>query len=187
MKLAFAVAVLALSLVACGGSKSQSSNPIGYSLMTSQSDVNTGVLTQDKGLGSVAGNPYFDFITGAKTDFGNKDPSKLEVTSVSLTLGGNSQGVTALEQVFASGEVDVLVRIDSTNQTYPVAHKTDVAGAGPVGFDIDFQSSSLSAADLSALLAGNAHLVIRGPATAAFASSSEKAELALSVVFKADE
>src|SRR4051794_22211260 len=103
----------ATALVACGGGKTQSSPPIAYSLMTSQSDVNTGVLTQDKGLGST-GSAYSNFINGATVDFGNKSPTKLEVSSVSLTLGGNSQGVTGLEQVFDAGEVDVLVRIDST-------------------------------------------------------------------------
>ena len=180
-------AALALSLVACGGGKSNSSSPLGYSLTADSGDVNTGVLTQDKGLGSAPGDAYYDFITASKQDFGGKTPTRLEVSSVTLTLGGNSQGVTGLDQVFASGEVDVLVRIDSTNITYAVAHKNDVSGAGPVSFDIDFNPDSLSAADFSALLNGNAHLVIRGPSTASFASSSAKAELSLAVTFKADE
>ena len=179
-------AAAALALSACGG-KSVSSGPIGVGITAEPGDVQNGVLTQDKGIGSTSGNPYHDWIVSAEGQLGNKAPARLDINGLTLGLGASSQGVTTLEQVFGKGEVDVLLKIDPSSLSYAVGHANDLTGAGPADFSVDFKPDQLPASDLQALINGQAHVVIRGPAAAGFASSGAKADLELRFIFQASE
>ena len=176
----------AVTLAACGG-KSVNSGPIGVGISAEPGDVTNEVLTQDKGIGSDTGNPYHDFIVSAEGQLDNKAPTRLEISGLTLGLGASSQGVTTLDQVFGKGEVDVLFKVDPSNLTYAVGHANDVTGAGPDDFTVDFNPDQLPASDLQALINGQAHVVIRGPAAATFPGSGAKADLELRFTFQASE
>jgi len=70
-----------------------------------------------KGITTESGNPYGAFVGDARTKLGH-DPSRVELDGVSLTLGAQSTGVTALDQIY-SGAVDVLFLMNDTNNSYP--------------------------------------------------------------------
>lgn len=175
------VAAAALLLCACGGPVS-TSQPITLSNTAAAGDVVSGVLTWDKGMSNDSGTPYANFIGAARQQLGGKDPSRIELSSASLFLGGQSQGVTGLEQVF-SDRVDMLFQ--TSHGTYPAAHADHVSGAGPETFSVDFDWNGVSPTDRTDLLDGNFKVVLRGTAVSGFASSSDKADLQTTLGFKA--
>jgi hypothetical protein len=178
-------ASLALVFVACGG-KATYSAPVTVNLNARSGDVRSGTITRDEAITNEPGNPYGTFINDAWQKFGNKSPTRIEVTSVSMTLGGQSTGVSTLDQVF-TGEVDVLFVMNNTGNSFNVAHVVNPSGAGPVALSLDFDPSKVVATDFADLLGGNFNAAIRGPATTNFSTRNATANLQTPITFKADE
>lgn len=175
---------LALALVGCGGGAISTSQPVTVSNTAEPGDVKSGVLTWDRGINNDSGTPFANFIGAARQALEGKDPSRLELTSASLFLGGQSQGVTGLEQVF-DGRVDMLFQTSHTS--YPAAHVDSVSGAGPVDFNVDLDWNAVGASDRTELLNGNFKIVLRGNAVPAFTNSNSKADLQTTLGFQAFE
>src|SRR5256885_7155216 len=96
---------LAVSLAACGSDPVSFSAPVGINLKAKSSDVSGTSLTENKEINTESGNPYGAFVTDARAKLGGKDPSVIELSGLTLLLGGTSTGVTTLDQVF-TGDVD---------------------------------------------------------------------------------
>ncbi|MFL5349830.1 MAG: hypothetical protein ACJ8AT_34060 [Hyalangium sp.] len=173
-------------LAGCGDPVSFSS-PVGINLKTKASDAKDGVVTSEKGITSETGNPYGAFINDARGKLDGKDPARIEISSLTLLLGGQSTGVTALEQVF-SGQVDVFFVMNDTNNSYTVGNIKSPTGNGPVDLTVTFDSDTISGVDRSKLLSGAFKTTLRGPAAAGFAPpSSAEANLQLTFTFEAFE
>lgn len=177
-------AFAALALFGCGGGPLATSQPITLTSTSSSNDVVTGVLTWDRKVDSETGTPFANFIGAARQQLDGKDPTSLELVSASLFLGGQSQGVTTLDQVFAD-RVDMLFQ--TTHTSYPAAHLDHASGAGPDDFTVDFNWSSVAPADRTDLFNGDFKVVLRGNAVGEFASSASRADLQTTIAFKAYE
>jgi hypothetical protein len=177
-------AFAALALFGCGGGPISTSQPITLAETSSSGDVVSGVLTWDRGVNNDSGSPFANFIGSARQQLDGKDPSTLELVSASLFLGGQSQGVTGLDQVF-SDRVDLLLQTSHTS--YPAAHLDHASGAGPDDFTVDLNWGAVAPADRTDLFNGNFKVVLRGNVVAAFATSDSKADLQTTVAFKAYE
>ena len=175
----------ALVFIACGG-KATYSAPVGLNFNAKSGDVRSGTLSRDETITAEPGNPYGAFISDAWNKLGNKSPSRIEVNSITLALGGQSTGVSALDQVFA-GEVDVLFVMNDTGNSFNAGHVVNPTGTGPVNLTVDFDPSKVIGLDYGNLLGGNFNVVIRGPAAVGFSSRSATANLQTSLVFKAEE
>ena len=182
---ALLVTVFALALIACGGRATYSA-PVGVNLNARSGDVRTGTLTRDEAITAEPGNPYGTFVNDAWQKLGNKSPSRIEVNSITLALGGQSTGVSALEQVF-TGEVDVLFVMNDSGNSFNVGHVVNPTGAGPIGLSVDFDPTKVVSLDYGNLLGGSFNVVVRGSAAAGFSTRNATANLQTSLTFKADE
>ncbi|MBJ6762542.1 hypothetical protein JGU66_17360 [Myxococcaceae bacterium JPH2] len=177
----------AVLAVGCGKDPVGTSSSVGINLKSKASDIKSGTIEQDKSITSESSNPYGAFVNDARAKLDGHDPSRITVSSLTLLLGAQSTGVTALEQVF-SGKVEVLFVMNDTNNTFPVGSIQAPTGTGPVSLTVAFDSDTMGAEDRAKLLNGSFKTVIRGPATAGFTSSgSAVADLQLSFVFEAFE
>ncbi|MBA3818608.1 MAG: hypothetical protein H0X17_06920 [Deltaproteobacteria bacterium] len=176
-----------LSLVAaCGGDDPVSySAPVAINLKAESGAVVGTALTDEKGITTESGNPYGAFVTAARGELG-ADPARVEVDELSLTLGADSTGVTALEQVYV-GPVDVLFIMGDSNNTYPVGQITNPTGAASLDVGVSFESNDISDVDFAKFLGGGFKVVIRGNAAPDFASKGAKADLQLTFTFAAFE
>lgn len=182
----FAVLLGVVLLSGCGDPVSFSA-PVGINLKTKAGDVKNGVVTQDKGITTESGNPYGAFINDARAKLEGKEPGSIEIPSLTLLLGAQSDGVTALEQVF-TGKVEVLFVMNDTDNTYPVGTIENPKGTGPVDLDVTFDSDTITGTDHTKLLGGAFKAVIRGPAATSFAPpNTAEAALQLTFTFEADE
>ncbi len=177
--------VFAFALVACGG-KATYSAPVGVNLNARSGDVRSGTLSRDEAITAEPGNPYGAFINNAWQKLGNKSPSRIEVNSITLALGGQSTGVSALEQVF-TGEVDVLFVMNDSGNSFNVGHVVNPTGTGPIGLSVDFDPSKVVGLDFANLLGGSFNVVVRGSAAVGFSTRNATANLQTSLTFKADE
>jgi hypothetical protein len=182
-KLAFLF--LAGTIAACGSPVSFSA-PVGINLKAKSGDVVTGAITESKDITTESGNPYGAFINDAMMKLNGKNPSTIEVNSLTLTLGGQSTGVTKLEDVF-TGDVDVAFITNDTNITYDVGHIMNPAGVGPVDMNVGFDYSMVSAADQAKFLTGSFKVVLRGTAAAGFSTKGAEADLLATFTFDALE
>jgi hypothetical protein len=178
--------LLLLLAPACGSDPVSYSNPVGLNAKAKSGDVDNSVISEAKDIQTESGNPYKVFMDGAHQALGGRDPSVIEVTSLSLLLGAQSTNVTKLDEVF-TGRVDALFLMNDTNNTFPVGHVMSPTGGGPVALDIDFDSSQFTGVDRTNLLAGKLKVVIRGTAAAGFAGKGAEANLQLNLVFRALE
>ncbi len=178
----------ALGTVSCSGNKPVSySAPVGINLKAKGDDAKSGVITEEKNINTEEGNPYGAFVAAARQELGGVDPKRIEVSSVTLLLGGTSKGVTTLEQVMM-GKAEILFVMNDTNDSFPVAHTEDPKGAGPVDLAIDFKSAQVVAEDWSKLLGGSFKVVLRSPAVATFADKKDMdADLQVTIEFAAYE
>lgn len=175
-----------LLLAACGGDDPVSfSAPVGINLKVKSGDVSNSAISDEKGITTESGNPYGAFVGDAQAKIG-APPSRIEIDSLTLTLGAQSTGVTNLNEVY-TGDVDVAFITNDTNNTYDAGHVMNPAGVGPVDVDVGFDSNAVSDADYVKLLGGSFKVVIRGPAAAAFASKGAEANLQLTFTFAAFE
>ena len=180
----FCLAML-VSLVACGDDPLSYSAPVAINLKAESGQVNGTAISDEKGITTESGNPYGAFIGEAKAQI-KQDPSRIELETLDLTLGAQSTGVTALEQIY-TGDVDVLFLMNDTNNTYPAGRITNPTGAGPAEVDVQFESDAVADQDFPKLVGGSFKVVIRGTAAAGFATKGAKADLQLTFAFAAYE
>jgi hypothetical protein len=176
---------LLVSLAACGDDPASYSGPVAINLKAESGEVNGTAISDEKGITTESGNPYGAFITDARGTLG-RDPSRVEIDELELTLGAQSTGVTSLEQVY-TGDVDVLFLMNDTNNTYNAGRITNPTGAGPVAVGIQFDSAGVADQDWAKFVGGSFKVVIRGTAATDFASKGAKADLQLAFTFAAFE
>ena len=179
------VASFATGLAACGSDPVSVSSPVGITLKVQSGDVTNSAISDDKAITTESGNPYGAFISDAQRKLG-RDPARIEVDKLTLTLGAQSTNVTALDQVY-TGDVDVALITNDTNSTYDIGHVQSPTGAGPVGLSVSFVSQDMVPADFTKLVAGSFKVVIRGPAATMFAGKGASADLQLMFTFSAFE
>jgi len=172
-----------LALTACGADPVSYSAPVGINLKVKSGDVSNNAISDQKGITTESGNPYGAFVSDAQRKLG-RDPGRIEVDQLTLTLGAQSTGVTSLAEVY-SQDVDVAFITNDTNNTYDVGHATSPTGVGPVALAMSFTSPSVSTADFAKMLTGSFSVVIRGPAAATFATKGAEANLQLTFTFAA--
>jgi hypothetical protein len=187
-RLVLASLALIAGSAACGSDPVQYSDSVGINLKAKSSETSDSVVSDDKGITTESGNPFGGFVSDAQAQLDGADPSSVAVEDLELLLGGNSTGVVALGEIF-EGDVDVLFEMNDTNNSFPVATATLDADtdAGPVGFDVSFDSDALGQADFDKLLAGSFKVVIRGAAAPDFETKGAEADLQLTFTFAAFE
>jgi hypothetical protein len=170
---------------ACGSSDPVTySAPVGISLDVRSSDVVATQIHVDKNISTETGNPYGAFVNAATKALG-RAPSRIVVTSATLTLdAASSTQVTALEQVF-TGQVRTSFQPNGSSNSYPVASVTSPTGTGPVPMAVTFDSTSMTPADFGDLVGGAFKVVLAGTATTDFANGSAKADLTATLTFEA--
>jgi hypothetical protein len=183
------VSSLALSLAlgtlaACGSDPVSFSAPVGINLKAKSGDVAASAISETKDITTESGNPYGAFITDARAKLGGKDPTAIEISDLTLVLGGQSTGVSSLDQVF-TGDVDVAFVVNDSNNTYDAGHIMNPTGAGPAAMAVSFDSSVVSPGDWTKFLGGGFKVVIRGPAAATFAGKGAEADLQVTFTFDA--
>ncbi len=177
--------VLPVLVAGCGDDPVSYSAPVGINLKAESGDVNGTAISDEKGITTESSNPYGAFVADATTKLG-RDPGRVEIDHLTLTLGAQSTGVTGLEQVY-TGAVDVLFIMGDTNNTYPVGTITDPKGVGPDAVDVAFASADIGEPDWTKFLGGGFKVVIRGTAAPDFATKGAKADLQLTFTFAAFE
>jgi len=179
------ILLLGVCTAACGDDPVEYSAPVGINLKAESGAVNNAVISDEKGINTESGNPYGAFVADAREALG-RDPSRIELPELTLTLGATSTGVTALEQVY-TGDVDVLFLMNDSNNTYNVARITNPTGAGPVRAEVSLRSDVITDVDWDKYLGGGFKVVIRGNAAPDFATKGAKADLQLMFTFAAFE
>jgi len=181
-RIAYLVLTSTLALGACSDDPVSYSAPVGINLKAKASDVAANAITEQKAITTESGNPYGAFINDATAKLGHA-PGRAEVDHVTLLLGGTSQGVARLEDVF-TGSVDVAFVLDDTNNTYDVGTIGNPTGVGPDGLDVTFEASALAPQDVIKYLGGGFKVALRGTAAAAF-TGGEEADLQVTLTFAA--
>ncbi len=177
--------LFALPLVAaCGSDPVNYSAPVGIELKAKSSDVANAVVTEQKDITTESGNPYGAFTNDATAKLGGKTPSRIEISNMTLTLGGQSTGVSALEQVL-TGDVDVAFVVNDSNNTYDAGHILNPAGVGPDTMDIVFDWAQVAELDRAKMLGGSFKVVLRGNAAPLFSSKGADAQLQTTFTFDA--
>jgi hypothetical protein len=174
-----------IALSACSDDPVSYSAPVGINLKAESGAVNGTAISDEKGITTESGNPYGAFVADAQAKLGG-DPSRIEIDKITLTLGAQSTGVTALEQIY-TGDVDVLFLMNDTNNTYPIGRVTNPSGTGPVDVGVLLDSDSVSDPDWPKFLGGSFKVVIRGTAATDFATKGAKADLQVNFTFAAFE
>jgi hypothetical protein len=172
-------------LTACGDDPVSYSSPVGINLKAESGAVSGTAISDEKGITTESGNPYGAFISDARAALG-RDPSRIELDGLTFTLGANSTGVTAFEQIY-TGDVDVLFLMNDSNNTYNAGRVTNPTGPGPVDVGVLLESDAISDTDWPKYLGGSFKVVIRGTAAPDFASKGAKADLQLMFTFAAFE
>ncbi len=172
-----------LLLAACGSDPVSFSAPVGINLKAKSGDVNQTTITESKSITTEQSNPFGTFVNNARAKLGH-DPVRIEVDTLTLTLGAQSTGVTTLDEVFA-GQVDVSMIMNDTNNTYVIGSITNPAGVGPDDIDIALDGHSIAPQDFAKYLNGSFSVVARGPAAATFATKGAEANLQLTFTYAA--
>lgn len=180
------VAVASVLMVGCGDDPVSFSQPVTITLKAKSGDVTNAVVSDEKSITTESGNPYGSFVSDAQAALDGNDPSRIEIDSVSLLLGGQSTGVTSLDEIFG-GQVDVLFVMNDSNNSHPAAEVVAPTGAGPVTLSSIFDSDAMADADFGKLIQGSFKVVIRGPAATSFETKGADADLQLTFAFTAFE
>jgi hypothetical protein len=79
--------------------------------------------------------------------------------------------------------------MNGSSTPYAVATRDVVAadGAGPIEFDVDFDSDTIPDADYSDLASGSFKVALSGPPAAGFEAANADADLTISLTFEAFE
>jgi len=173
-----------LALTACGSDPVSYSSPVGINLKAESGAVNGTTISDEKSITTESGNPYGAFVTEAGNKLGH-EPGRVEIDELVLTLGANSTGVTALEQVY-TGATEVLFTMGDSNNTYVVGGVNNPKGTS-VDVGVAFESQDVAEQDWAKFLGGSFKVVIRGTAATDFATKGAKADLQLTFTFAAFE
>ncbi len=176
-----------LLTAACADDPVSYSAPVGINLKAKSADVVNDVVTDEKGITTESGNPYGAFVGDARDTLG-RDPGSIELESIELLLGGNSEGVTTLGEIFA-GNTEVLFIMNDTDNTFPAGSGTidaDTDG-GPIALDVDFEPPATTDEDWDKLLGGSFKVVIRGDAAPDFTTKGADADVQVTFTFSAFE
>jgi hypothetical protein len=179
--------LIALVLVAaCGDDPVNYSDDIGIEIKSKSGDAADSVITEEKSITTESGNPYGAFITEAKNRLGH-DPSNIVLEKLTITLGGQSTGVTTLEQVM-TGEAYVKFVVNDTNNTIAVGQFSNPTGPGPFGGDPSFDMlENATDTDVPKMLGGSFKVVLNATPAADFAGKGAEASLQLTFTFSAFE
>lgn len=179
------VSCLALPAVGCIDDARSYSAPVGINLEATSADTMHGLVADEKQITTESGNPYSAFVGDAREELG-RDPSRIGVDKVELSLGASSSGVASLGEVFA-GTVEVVFKMNDTDSLYKVANKTVDASAsvGPIALDPEFPFDSLSGDQYSKLLGGSFEVMMRGSAAAGFEAKGADVDLQFTFTFVA--
>jgi hypothetical protein len=162
------------------------SAPVGIELNAKSGDVNMSVVSEEKDITTESGNPYGAFVNTAMSKLGGKNPSQIDIDTLTLTLGAQSQGVTTLDQV-VTGDVDVAFLVNSSNNTYDAGHITNPTGVGPDDVDATFDWSMVAPQDIPQMLNGSFKVVLRGSGATGFSGKGATASMQLTFTFSAFE
>ena len=173
-----------LVLAACGSDPVSYSAPVGIEVHAKSGDVTMSVVTEQKDITTESGNPYGAFIKDAMTKLGGKDPTRIEIDKLTITLGAQSTGVATLDEVL-SGDVDVAFLANTSNNTYDAGHIMNPTGVGPDDMDPNFDWSMVATQDVAQMLNGSFKVVLRAPAAANFTTKGADATLQLTFTFTA--
>jgi hypothetical protein len=184
----FALALAgSLALVSgCGDDPVSYSSPVGINLKAKSGDVTQSVVSEQKEITTESGNPYAKFVTDARTQLGDQDPTRVEIDQLTLILGGQSTGVATLDEIY-TGDVDVAFVMSDSNNTYDVGHVSNPAGAAAVPVNVVFDSTTIAPQDWDKFLGGSFKVVIRGTAAPGFTDKGAEADLQLTFTFSAFE
>jgi hypothetical protein len=170
-------------LAACSSDPVSFSAPVGIELKAKSGDVAQSVVTEQKGITTESGNPYGAFVNDATGKLG-RAPSRIDIDSLTLTLGAQSTGFSTLDEV-VTGDVDIAFLVNDTNDTLDAAHVTAPSGAGPDDMDPSFDFTAASPADQIKLLNGSFQVVLRAPAAPTFTGKGATASLQATFTFTA--
>ncbi|TAK30377.1 MAG: hypothetical protein EPO40_08290 [Myxococcaceae bacterium] len=182
------MAMLVLAMTAGCGSEdpANTANTVNYSGPVSinidkfkDGEVRNNAFDADKSVSSESGNPYGMFLSQARATLG-RAPAAVLVDRVTLTLGRDSTGVTAFEQILGGPLVVYLASSSSTVNIGTVAQPT---GAGPVEVVITATRDTLAPIN-NDLVQGSFKVGIRVPAAAALPRSFD-AKVATVLYFRA--
>jgi hypothetical protein len=173
-----------LVVCACGTDPVNFSEPVGIELDAKSGDTVMNTVTEQKDITTESGNPYGAFVNSAMAKLGGHNPSRIEIEKLTLTLGAQSTGVSALDQVF-TGDVDISFLVNNSNNTYDAGHVMNPTGIGPVVMDPVFEWTAVAAADQQAMLGGSFKVVLRAPAAANFSTKGADAALQATFTFTA--
>ncbi len=123
------------------------------------SEVRNESFDSDREIDSEPGNPYADFLRSASTVLG-RSPAAVVLDRVTFTLGSDTRGVTAFEQIFTGS---VVVYFATSSVTVNVGTVARPTGAGPVTVQITATRSDLAPIN-AALLSGHFKVGMRVPA-----------------------
>jgi hypothetical protein len=171
---------------ACGDDPVNYSDDIGIELKTKSGDAVDNAITEEKGITTESGNPYGAFVTEAKNRLGH-DPSNIVLEKITITLGGQSTGVTALEQVM-TGDTFVKFVVNDTNNTISVAHFASPTGPGPFDGHPSFDMiENATDTDVPKIIGGSFKVVLTATPATDFATKGADASLQLTFTFSAFE
>lgn len=173
-------------LAACGGGDDpvSYSAPVGINLKAESGAVTGTTISDEKGITTESGNPYGAFVAAATNELG-REPGRVELDKLELTLGAQSTGVTALEQIYV-GSTEVVFLMGDTNNTYIVGAVSDPKGT-KTEVGVTFESGDIAQQDRAKFLGGGFKVIIRGTAAPDFAIKGAKADLQLTFTFAAFE
>jgi hypothetical protein len=159
----------------------------GNDVASSSGDVDGDVLADEKNINTESGNPYGAFLAAAEAELG-RSPSEITVDEATVELDAGATNVDGLGSVFV-GDVALRFLVSTTDTAHTVAVRTFDGGedAGPVAFDVTFDSDALSDADYSELASGSFKVEITGPAAQDFATANADANLLVTLTFTAYE
>ncbi len=92
--------------------------------------------------------------------------------------------MSALDEV-VSGDVDVAILVNNSNNTYDAGHVMNPTGVGPVSLDPTFDWAMVASTDVAAILNGSFKVALRAPAAVGFAAKGANASLQLTFTFVA--
>ena len=180
---ALAVLAVGLSMIGCEEDPVGAEDRIVIQLSgIKESDIVSGTVQKSKNVTTETSNPYGAFMQDARQTLG-REPSRIAVTMVQITLAGDSRGVASLADLF-NGTVEVFLDAD-VGGTVPVARVSAPSGSGPIELEMVSDEASL-APILAALLATNFRVGIRG-STARTATDDFDARIDVRIGFAAFE
>jgi len=179
------MAMLALAMAAgCGDD--DAANTVNYSGPVTinvdkfkDGEVRNNAFDTDRTVSTESGNPYGMFLSQARAALG-RAPAAVVVDRVTLTLGRDTTGVTAFEQILGG---PLTVYLASSSSTVNIGTVAQPTGAGPVEVVITATRDTLAPIN-NDLVQGSFKVGIRVPAAASLPRSFD-AKVATVLYFRA--